>query len=144
MIPRFSKTGLLPPGIHVTAWEEFADRFVKFQQSDQRLRLGRHLGLLFDEARKSGIVRRFFVGGSYVTDKAVPNDFDCLLVIDSSVVGTLMPPFRYNLTSRRMARRMYNGDVTPVIEDSSAFQEYLEFFQTTRDGERTGIIEIQL
>jgi len=39
---------------------------------------------------------------------------------------------------------MFGGDVVPTIDGSKALGEYLEFFQTARDGQRVGIIEIQL
>jgi hypothetical protein len=50
----------------------------------------------------------------------------------------------YHLVSRTMARHMFGGDVMPALDNSSAFQQYLEFFQTSRDGTRIGIVEIQL
>ena len=84
------------------------------------------------------------VAGSFVTAKPKPNDFDCILVLDDSIIGRPLPPFQYNLVSRRMARRVYGGDVMPAFEDSEALAEYLEFFQTTRDGERMGVVEIVL
>lgn len=39
---------------------------------------------------------------------------------------------------------MFGGDVVPTIDASKALGEYLEFFQTARDGQRVGIVEIQL
>ena len=144
MIPDFVETGILPPGIHSATWGEFATRFVVFQHSDQRLRIGKQLEALIEEAKKSGIVRHLFVVGSYVTNKPEPNDFDCILVLDPAIVSTLMPPFQYNLVSRRMARKIFKGDISPALDGSDAMEEYLQFFQTTRDGQRMGIVEIRL
>jgi hypothetical protein len=144
MIPDYTTDGLLPPGIHVASWLEFAERFVVFHRSGQRVRVGEQLRLLFEESTRSGIVKRFIVTGSFVTTKAEPNDFDCLLVLDAAILNATLPPFQYNIVSRKMARRMFKGDVVPVIEDSSEMDEYLEFFQTTRNGERMGLVEIQL
>ena len=143
MIPPFTENGVLPPGVHPATWDEFAERFLVFRQSDRRIQLGRKIRALYDESCRSGITRRFFVVGSCVTDKAEPQDFDCLLVHDPSIIGTVLRPFQYNLISRRAARRMFGGDVLTAIDDSKALKEYLEFFQTTRDGERMGILEIQ-
>ena len=64
--------------------------------------------------------------------------------LDASVVGRKLRPFEYNLVSRQAARRAFGGDVVPAIEGSTALDEYLEFFQTARDGRRVGIVEIQL
>jgi len=55
-----------------------------------------------------------------------------------------LPPFQYNLVSRRMAKRLFKGDVVPVLESSAAMQNYVEFFQTNREGQRIGIVEIHL
>jgi hypothetical protein len=96
------------------------------------------------EAKRSGIVRRVLVAGSYVTDKAEPNDFDCILVLEPLIVGGALPPFQYNLVSRKMARRMFGGDILPALDGSTALANYLEFFQTTREGWRAGIVEIEL
>ena len=144
MIPEFTEIGLLPPGIHSATWEEFEERFLVFQQSDQRLRIGERLLAFYNELRRAGIVRRILIVGSYVADKAEPNDYDCLLVLDPAAVVSELLPFQYNLLSRRMARRMFHGDVIAVIDGSAAMKEFLEFFQTTRDGSRTGIVELQL
>jgi hypothetical protein len=144
MIPDFTTSGILPPGIHSAAWAEFAERFIVFQDTDQRLRVGERLRAVYDEACLAGIVKRFLVAGSYVTAKAEPIDFDCLLVLDPAIVSMQLRPFQYNLISRRMSRRLFGGDVLPAIDGSPALQKYLDFFSTTRDGEQAGIVEVQL
>ena len=92
MIPDFEPNGLLPSGIHPARIEEFAERFVYFDQSDRRFRVFEKLKALIDEARSSGIVRRIFLAGSFVTDKPEPNDFDCILVLDPVIVGQSLRP----------------------------------------------------
>lgn len=144
MIPDFDDQGLLPPGIHQADFDEFRERFAIFDRSDRRLQVFEQLERLVTEARKSAIVTRIIVGGSFVTAKAEPNDFDCILVLDPGIVGIPLRPFEYNLVSRRMARRMFGGDILSALDGSDALDQYLEFFQTTRDGQRTGIVEIGL
>jgi hypothetical protein len=39
---------------------------------------------------------------------------------------------------------MFGGDVLSALDGSEALNQYLEFFQTTRDGERVGIVEVAL
>ena len=143
MIPEFTEQGFLPPGMHHATLAEFKERFVVFQRSDRRFHIFEHLQKLFDQAARSGIVRRIIVAGSFITAKPEPNDFDCVVVLDPSIVGQPLRPFEYNLVSRQRARRMFGGDVMPALDNSTALQEYLEFFQTTRDGKRIGIVEIQ-
>ncbi len=88
--------------------------------------------------------KRILIAGSFVTAKAEPNDFDCIVVLDPSIVGRSLRPFEYNLVSRKMARRLFGGYVMPALDHSPALEQYLEFFQTTRDGQLIGIVEIQL
>ena len=144
MIPDFKDDGFLPAGIHPATLEELEERFAFFDRSDQRLRVFEKLKALIGEAKRSGIVRCIYVAGSFVTDKPEPNDFDCILVLDPIIVGQKLRPFQYNLVSRRMARRIFGGDVVPVLDGSEQMLEYSNFFQTTRDGDQMGIVEIRL
>jgi hypothetical protein len=142
MIPELTEDGLLPAGIHQASLDELRARFAVFDRSDRRLQVFGEFERLFAEAQKSGIVRRVIVGGSLVTEKAEPHDFDCILVLDPGTVGRTLRPFEYNLVSRRTARRLFGGDVMPALDGSVALQEYLKFFQTTRDGETVGVVEV--
>ena len=85
MLPDFTEQGLLPPGIHRTTMGEFRPRFVYFDRSDRRYRLSEKLQELYLQASRSGIVKRFVVGGSFITSQPEPNDFDCILVFDPMV-----------------------------------------------------------
>jgi hypothetical protein len=144
MIPAFTEQGFLPPGMHQATVEEFKQRFVVFQRSDRRFQIFVSLEKLFDQAARSGIAKRIIMAGSFVTAKPEPNDLDCIIVLDPAIIGISLQPFEYHLVSRRLARRMFGGDVMPALDQSMALQQYLEFFQTTRDGTRVGIVEIQL
>jgi hypothetical protein len=144
LIPEFTDSGLLPPGLHRTDLSGLRDRFAIFDRSDRRLRIYAQLERLVEESAKTPIVKRLIVGGSFVTAKPEPNDFDCILVLDPAIIQTRLRPFEYNLISRRMARRMFGGDVLSALDGSEALNQYLEFFQTTRDGERVGIVEVAL
>lgn len=144
MIPAFTEQGFLPPGIYQATLDKFKERFVVFQRSDRQLRLFIQLEKLLDQAVRVGIVQRILIAGSFVSAKLEPNDFDCIVVLDPSIVGKPLRPFEYNLVSRQMAQRMFGGDIMSALDYSTAPQEYLEFFQTARDGKRIGIVELQL
>ncbi|REJ92215.1 MAG: hypothetical protein DWQ34_13370 [Planctomycetota bacterium] len=144
MIPEFDSDGLLPVGIHTATLEEFFERFARFQRSDRRLRVCEGLQRLVRETQGTSIVRKIIVGGSLVTNKAEPNDFDCILVLDPSIVGRELRPFEYNLVSRKHARRIYGGDVLAALDGSQAMEEFLEFFQSTREGKSLGVVEIAI
>ena len=142
MLPDFTEDGLLPAGIYNVTVDAFEKRFVYFAGSDRRFRLFEKLRELHRQARQSGIVKRFLVGGSFVTAKAEPNDFDCILVFGQDVGGRDLSPMEYNLLLRTRARRNFGGDIIPVAEGSANYDYYLRFFQTTRDKRPVGIVEI--
>ena len=144
MLPDFDDDGFLPKGKHHVTLDEFAKRFVYFDMSDQRFRLFEKFKRLCEEARRSGIVRHILVGGSFVTSKPEPNDFDCVVVLDPSIAGHDLVPMEYNLASRRMACRLFGGDIFPVVDGSLEHHRFLNLFQSTRGGERVGIVEIDL
>jgi hypothetical protein len=144
MLPDFTDRGLLPEGVHPVTFDEFKKRFVYFGRTDQRYRLFNKLRELYLHASRSGIVKRFLVGGSFVTSEPEPNDFDCILVLDPGIYGHEMRPMEYNLVSRRRARRIYGGDVISVADGSIDYHEFLDFFQNTRNQDRVGIVEIRL
>jgi hypothetical protein len=143
MIPALTEQGCLPPGIQHATLAEFRERFVVFQRSDRRFRIFEHLQKRLDQAARSGIVRQIIMAGSFITTKPEPNDFDCIVVLDPSIVGRPLRPFAYDLVSRQRARRMFGGDVMPALDHATALQHYLEFFQTSRDGTRIGLVELQ-
>jgi hypothetical protein len=71
-IPEFNDLGYLPPGIYETSWQEFMQRFAI---NPHRLKLATGLAAAL---RKLGVAgcRRVIIGGSFVTIKENPNDFD--------------------------------------------------------------------
>jgi hypothetical protein len=144
MLADFTENGWLPEGIHVATFEEFKNRFMYFERSDRRFLLFEKMRELYFEAKRSGLVKHFLVGGSFVTSKIEPNDFDCILVIDPLAEQIELPPAQYNVVSRRMVRRKFGGDIYPVIEGSVEHYQLLELFQATRGGGRKGIVEIEL
>ena len=143
MIPEFTDAGFLPHGIHRASLDEFKLRFAQFNRSDRRIYLFQQLEKLISDARSSSVVRRIIVAGSYVTAKAEPNDFDCILIMEFSILAKPLSALEYNLVSRKAARRHYGGDIVPVLPGSEEYFQYLDFFQTNRDGERVGVVEIE-
>jgi hypothetical protein len=144
MIPDFTDEGLLREGVHSATIEEFEERFVYFDRSDRRYRIYDNLSRLLQEAKNSGVVRRVIVGGSFVTVKPEPNDFDCILVIDAAFQNVELAPTEYNLVSPERVRRLFGGDVFPLVDGTPKLESFIRFFQSTRDGESMGVVEIQL
>lgn len=143
MIPEFNQLGLLPPGVHRATLDEFKGRFVRFDHSDRRYRVFEGLERLLNEVRGSEIVKRVLIAGSFVTAKPEPNDFDCVLVTAPSGKQHELRPFEYRLLSRRMARKIFGGDVLTAQDGSPGLEKLMAFFQSSREGQPMGIVEIQ-
>ena len=78
MIPDCNDDGYLPPGIHQATLDEIAARFG--QGSELRQVQIESVRWLVQLARRAGALR-IVVNGSFVTDRAEPNDVDCALLI---------------------------------------------------------------
>jgi hypothetical protein len=71
-IPSFNELGYLPPGTYETSWIELMERFAI---NRQRQRLATGLAAALRKLAVAGC-RRVIIGGSFVTSKEDPNDFD--------------------------------------------------------------------
>jgi hypothetical protein len=127
-IPDFNDLGYLPPGVFESSWPEFMQRFATNAQR-QKLVTGLAAAL-----RKLGIAgcRRVIIGGSFVTDKPNPNDFDGWYDGFGLDQDILDPLFAENSDEQQMVLggRLFD---TPSYEG---------FFQTDRDGRPKGVIAL--
>lgn len=78
-IPEFTPKGTLPAGIHLCSGNEFVERFVG---NDVRRQYAKPVYDILDFA-KDRCATHVFVGGSFVTDRDTPGDFDCLIIFSS-------------------------------------------------------------
>jgi hypothetical protein len=145
MIPRFEKSGNLPPGVHLATWDEFAARF---GTTAHRQRLIRGLASALDSLRFAGC-KRVYVDGSFVTAKEVPADFD--VAWDSAGVDLALlqgaEPVLFdfnNLRARQKAR--FGGEFFPSsVGVNPAGTTFLEFFQADKNtGDPKGIVALDL
>lgn len=142
MIPSFERdTGYLPVGEHRASWQEILDRFGQTPWRQQLLR-----GLLdaLHLLRAAGC-RRVYLDGSFVTAKADPADFDgCWDAegVDFEVLDERLLAFDRGRATQKAA---FLGEL--FIADSRAEPQgtvFRDFFQTDRDGQRKGIVVIDL
>jgi len=78
VIPDFTDTGYLPPGVYPATLDEIEARFGL--QSEIRRAEMESIRWLVDLATRAGI-QRIILNGSFVTDIIEPNDVDCVLLI---------------------------------------------------------------
>lgn len=125
-IPAFNELGYLPPGIHETSWPKFMERFAT---NPQRQKLATGLAAALRKLAIAGC-RRVIIGGSFVTSKENPNDFDGWYENFGLDFNILDPLFVENVESQI---EVFGGTLfSPPI--------YEGFFQTDREGIPKGVI----
>jgi hypothetical protein len=145
VLPTFDDRGNLPAGVHVATWDEVASRF---GTTPHRRRLLDGLKAAVDHLRTAGC-RRVYLDGSFVTDKAVPGDFDAAWEpegVDLDRLEQIEPVF-FDFTDRRAAQKeKYLGEFFPSSARADPIgNTFLEFFQIDkRSGEAKGIIALDL
>ena len=141
-IPEFNDSGNLPAGIHHTNWLEVEK--LAFNERRQELLQGMKLAC---EPLKIVGCPRIFIGGSFVTNKEFPGDFDLCWQDDSVDFLNLqsLDPVLLDFTHKRAAQKSkYGGELFPASIRADGYRTYLEFFQIDRNGDVKGIVSIDL
>ena len=125
-IPPFNELGYLPPGIYEITWAELMKRFAT---NYQRLRLATGLAAALRKLAVAGC-RRVLIGGSFVTNKENPNDFDGWYESFGLDLDILDPLFLENIESQM---EVFGG----TLFDPPSYEG---FFQTDREGRPKGAI----
>ncbi len=131
MIPPFTDTGVLPPGVHRATVDEVRVRFGR--SSELRRVQMQSVEWMLDLARRAGITR-IVLNGSFTTDILEPNDVDCVLLVDSP-----------SLNATSALEELHAG--LPFLDVSIAeqpdFDYFVEqFFLRDRDQQFKGMIEV--
>lgn len=128
MLPPFDERGNLPSSIYETSWIEFCDRF-GFNSHRKSILEGLQKALkLLAQAN----CQRVYIGGSFVTNKEYPNDFDGCYD-DINIDDNLLDPiFDEELTAQQ---KRFGGELL-------ADPFFQGFLQTDRDGNPRGIIAL--
>ncbi len=141
MIPPFEQNGNLPQGEHSCTWDELENRY---STTTQRIYLIDGLYAAFENLSQAGC-QTIWINGSFVSDKANPNDYDACW--DSSQVDPdLLEPVLLDFRHPRSAmKRKYRGGL--FIADLPATPQgetFLEFFQKDRNSDPKGILRLDL
>jgi hypothetical protein len=142
MIPPFDAEGYLPVGTHTATWQEFQERFCIFTLSDRRLQLCRRIAQMIAEARAAQIVERVIFGGSFVSARPEPNDFDCIVVLYPGTSYETLHPFQRWVADTREASHRYHGDIFVARTDQPTLAIYCDFFAMNRHGRQVGLVEV--
>lgn len=141
-IPAFLNKNL-PPGIHLTTWEEFKDRYgINHKRKLQLDGLERAI-----EQFKNAGGTKIFIDGSFVTDKRNPGDYDALYdlgEINESIIDERL--IDSSFTGRELQKRHYEGEFFPMFANAARpATQYIDFFQKDKKNmQPKGIIRINL
>ena len=142
MIPPFNRDGLLPPGVHWADWSGLTDRF---GSNPRRLSLATGFRAAIENLKGAGC-RTVYLNGSFVTRKAMPNDYDACWE-EAGVDPKALDPVLLTFDAGRAAQKdKYMGELFPasIIADTDGLS-FLEFFQTDKEtGGAKGIVAIDL
>lgn len=137
MIPAFDDGGQLPAGVHEAEWAEVVERFGWTQQR-RALLAG-----LADAARllRAAGCTAMYLGGSFVTAKPMPADFDAAWVTAGVEVDLLDEVFFDFHDGRAAQKARFGGELFAAdFEESDTGRSFSEFFQFSRDDDPVGIV----
>jgi hypothetical protein len=141
-LPELTDSGELPLGVHDALLQEMLNRFAIGHA--QRVAVGERLERVYSVAVSTGHLARFVVYGSFVTDKAEPNDVDVFLVMDDEFDGDKLDGERLLLFDHAAADAHFGASVFWVRRPTAlgGEQAMVEYWQAKRGGGKRGIIEI--
>ncbi len=130
-------------GVHPATIEEVYERFGAV--TPQRQLVTKRLQRIYELAHRTGKVERFVIYGSYVTAKPAPNDVDIFLVMrddfrEADYTEEAMPVFDHMRSHNELGASIFWIRAGAVLLES--VDEFIAYWQTTRDQSRRGIIEV--
>lgn len=144
MLPPLDQNGDLPAGVHLATWAEVAERFGT--GSELRARGFARLQHLHELAARTGKLKRFYVFGSFVSSAPDPRDVDVALVMAADFRLENAPRECRTLFSHADAQARFGASVFWLREGmlhEALIRDFLDTWQTKRDGTKRGIVEAQ-
>jgi hypothetical protein len=142
MLPAYTDKGVLPPGVHNASWDELAERFGGSPRRDSLLR-----GLLEAAGNlRSAGARVIWLGGSFVTDKEEPDDWDGVWDpsnADMTKVDPVLIDPADLATGRHRQKAKYAGELLVGV-DAASGSPFQLYFQVDKNGDPKGIIRLDL
>ena len=139
----FQLNGNLVKGIHIMSISEFENHF---GYNNHRKKLIEGLKIGINELKDCGC-KRIYIDGSFVTTKEVPNDFDSCWDedgVDISKLKSLYPTIIDFSNERKNQKNKYYGEFFPARINATPYNIYIDFFQSDRDGNLKGIVQINI
>jgi hypothetical protein len=110
----------------------------------QRRNVAARLVRVFGLASNTGHVARFIVFGSFITSASAPNDVDIFLLMQDAFEVSQARGELAILFNHRWAQAYFGASIFWLrrLAALDGEQAAVEYWQTTRDGTRRGIVEV--
>jgi hypothetical protein len=147
-IPALNSAGLLPEGIHPATLGEVEESFGR--SSDTRAALYSKLCAFLDLARSFDVFTSIVIDGSFVTDKAAPNDIDAVLILPGAKLKGLMGHADYLKLDNPEVKAKFAIDlfIEPGLDGMAIFFQKLKTEDALQRGvgprQRRGVVEVTL
>lgn len=141
MLPELTKKGYLPAGIHPATWQEFATRY---GTTPRRADMVANMEYLLQQAKQAG-GDKVYVGGSFVTSKPTPGDFDMTWKISGERIGQLRKTNPI-LVDRTMQAEKLGGQLMVTYPNSPGNGVLGQLMRNMRERPAldVGVVEIDL
>ncbi|MBI3878511.1 MAG: hypothetical protein HY301_00400 [Verrucomicrobia bacterium] len=139
--PEFNAGGDLPRGIHRSTLDDVLEHF---GATPHRAVIAWRLQRIHALARSTDRLARFIIFGSFVTDKAEPNDVDIFLLMEDSFDVSKVST-EASLVFDHAAAQNFLGASVFWIRRAAALggeDETVAHWQIKRDGSMRGIVEV--
>jgi len=145
-IPDLNDDGYLPEGVYECSIDELESRFGKFQSCDIRVKLFNSLKNYIDELKSADVGKFLIIDGSFTTIKERPSDIDLLLILKDDVdLEKPVPPFKYNVRSKKYLKKYYPFDFYFGFEGDDSSNKMLDwFFRVKYSTLKKGFLKILL
>lgn len=142
-IPDFREDGWLPPGRYAITRKELIAFFGGEPGSGREL-LTQKLLNWSDAVRNLGVRGTLLLGGSYISAKPEPRDFDMLLIAqpDIQALKDLAPALALLLDAQRAEQNGYSLFFIP--SNSPQIETICTMWNETKSGVPRGIVEVHL
>jgi len=144
VLPDFDENGVLPKGIHSATLQEVNERYG--QSSEARKRQSNLLREVVETAANYSTIKRILLWGSFVTQKAEPNDLDYSVVVSVEHRRMEIAEHHRRFSVPALARQFYGTDTGYLLIRDYPIENYAEqtdFLCHNRRGV-CGIIEINI
>jgi hypothetical protein len=147
-LPDFDRNGNLPPGVYEIYSEDDKTFEERFGWNSHRRRLLAGLKRAAKNMAAAG-VREIWIDGSFITAKELPADIDGAWLAEGVIdVDRLDPVFLETDPPRISMKKKYGVDFLPadaqLADPDAEGGSVLAFFQKDRDGNRKGIVKIDI